>query len=173
MSINKYTRVLSITTLIVALLGSLWSAAQADVVAGTSRTVTRDLIIRGVAEASANITLRDNILAGSYSYSNKQILGDWTATVTGGTVAIRLSPTVVDPYGSAQPTAGYLKKVGTPTQRFSVVLSVVNCDGSTINNWHVCSEGKQSIYGQLLTFETQNIVGGSYPVAIDVVAWLY
>ena len=151
----------------------LVQTAQAAVVAGTSRTVTRDLVVKGTAEASISITPRDNILAGNYNYFNQQMLATWSAEVTGATVAFRFNPTVVDPYGNgSNPTVGYLKKTGAPTQRLSVIITNT-CSSSVIGTWRVCSEGTQKVSGGIKAFETQTITGGSYPVAMDAVAWLY
>ncbi|HHR5860604.1 TPA: hypothetical protein ACS70L_003376 [Providencia alcalifaciens] len=165
-------------SIITVLLTLLVQTAQATVLPGTSRTVTRDLVVNGTAEASVSITPRDDILAGNYlaGWNNQIVLATWSASVTGGTLATRLNPTVVD---TSQPYLGYLKRSGAPTNTLRVQLSFLNsistCTTGELNTgtWLVCAEGYQKAGGYIKTYGAQTIVGGSYPIAIDAVAWMY
>lgn len=126
------------------------------------------------ATGSAQITLsaRSDILAGSYSGGVS--LATWQAEVTEGTLAFRLNPTIVQQY----PTPTYLAGIAWNTTRTQYIeIEMTHNCGSTslLEMWRVCPVGTTSASGSLLTVsgKTQNLVGGTYPVAVDAVVWTF
>lgn len=175
MKVRKQHMLIGTTALLITLgMGLYHSAYAAGVLAGSSRTITRNLIVNGTAEASISITPMSTILAGSYSgnIENRQTLATYKASVTGGTLAIRFNPTVGAAYGTGVPTSRILTNSANSAQKLSVTLKYPN-DTQIIDGWRVFPEGIQEYTADIRNLETQTVSAGTYPLAVDVVAWLY
>ncbi|UAN43334.1 hypothetical protein KGP24_23330 (plasmid) [Enterobacter sp. JBIWA008] len=174
---NKLQQSLMIMTLLTASL----SATAAGILTGTQQTVTRNLIVAGTAEASVSITPAGNILAGNYT--GNQQMAVWSAKTTGGTIAYRLNPTIVQMFPTPSYSGGYIKNNANATQRIEILLisSCINQGTITSNaaplsgQWRVCPEGSEAVSGTIVTAtgKLQTLIGGTYPVAIDAVAWTF
>lgn len=176
MKVRKQHILIGTTALLITLgMGLYHSAYAAGVLAGSSRTITRDLVVNGTAEASISITPLNSILAGTYDTSNRQILATYKASVTGGTLGIRFNPTVGAAYSTGSPTARILTNSANSAQKLTVALTFGAGDGGTqvINGWRVFPEGTQEYNGAITNLVSQTISAGTYPVAVDAVAWLY
>ncbi|EPC4333814.1 hypothetical protein ACRZTK_004417 [Enterobacter asburiae] len=173
---NKLQRSLMMMTLLTASL----STTAAGIVTGTQQTVTRNLVVAGTATANITLTPATNILAGS---ANKGlVLGTFSASTTGGTIAVRLNPTVIEL--DANYSYGYIKNNANATQKIYVGLFGSTIGKGCMNNgaftgsapiltgqWWVCSEGADEYQGEIRNSLLQNLIGGTYPVAVDAVAW--
>ncbi|HDC4393605.1 TPA: hypothetical protein O8L60_004594 [Enterobacter cloacae] len=156
---------LLLTALLTTSLG-----ASAAVLTGTQQTVTRNLVVAGTAEASVSITPSANVLAGNTGAGLS--LASWQASTTGGTIAFRLNPTIVQ---QSTVTSGFLRNSADQTKLIEVEI-YSNCTNPTlIGQWRVCQEGVDSVSGSIRTIrsKTQTLIGGTYPVAIDAVAWTF
>lgn len=172
MKVRKQHMLIGTTALLITLgMGLYHSAYAAGVLAGSSRTVTRNLIVNGTAEASISITPVSTVLAGSYDHSNRQVLARYKASVTGGTLAIRFNPNVGQAVSSGSPTGRKIINSANSAQAIYVGLTYPTTQ--VIDGWRVFSEGIQEYEGVIQNTDTQTISAGTYPVAIDAVAWLY
>lgn len=168
------------TTVVMLLMTSL--PVCADVLTGTQQTMTRNLMVQGTAEATVSITSKGNVLAGNAS--GGLLLGTFQASTTGGTIAYRLNPTIVEQYPTPSYGSGYIKNTSNQSQKIEVSLLNTSCraNGVLIGNtttligqWKVCPESSDSVSGNIVTHpsKVQNIAGGIYPIAIDAVAWSF
>ncbi len=177
---NKLQRSLMMMTLLTASL----STTAAGIVTGTQQTVTRNLVVAGTATANITLTPTTNILAGS---ANKGlVLGTLSASTTGGTIAVRLNPTVVELDAIPNYAYGYIKNNANATQKIYVGLYGSTIGKGCMSNgaftgsgpfltgqWWVCPEGSDEYQGEIRNQLLQNLIGGTYPVAVDAVAWTF
>lgn len=166
----------------VGILMAASMSVTAAILTGSQQTVTRNLTVQGTAEATIRITPKQNVLAGVAS--GGLVLGDFQASTTGGTIAYRLNPTIVEQYPTPSYGSGYIKNPLNNSQRIEVSLLNISCKsgGTEISNsatlsgqWRVCPESSDGVSGNIVTHpsKTQTLAGGSYPIAIDAVAWSF
>lgn len=164
-----------------ALLSVSLTVSAAGIVTGTQQTVTRNLVVAGSAEATVKITPATNVLAGVTT--GGLLLANWDASTTGGTIAYRLNPTIVQMYSTPSYGGGYLRNSADATQRIEVMINprctnqgvITATSGTLSGQWRVCPEGSESVAGTITSVggKIQTLTGGAYPVAIDAVAWTF
>lgn len=130
-------------------------------------------VIQLAATGTATITLtpRTDILEGLAS--GGMILASWNASSTGGSIAFRLNPTVVKQDATPTYLRGFIQTFPSPDAQIEIYVDH-NCGSTTLSGaWRVCPNGATSVSGYLRTVSglTQNLRGGTYPVAMDAVAW--
>ncbi|EFE55241.1 hypothetical protein PROVRETT_05950 [Providencia rettgeri DSM 1131] len=171
--ITKRQLTLGGLSIIVVLSALLVQTVQAAVLAGTSRTVSRDLVVNGTAEASVRITPSTNVLAGNYVGTSRITVATYEASVTGGTLALRFNPNVGNEYANPSPSHRYLLNTSDSSKRMTVALDDLITGTTTIDGWRVLPEGTQQASGRIRTLHNGTIAPGVYPVALDAVAWIY
>ncbi|HHR5860606.1 TPA: hypothetical protein ACS70L_003378 [Providencia alcalifaciens] len=130
------------------------------------------LTLAATGSANISISARSDILAGEYS--GGFVLANWQADVTEGTLAFRLSPSIVDQY----PTPTYLNGFIWNFSRTQVIEIQMthNCSSTTLSGmWRVCPSGTTQASGSLITQpgKLQTLQSGTYPVAVDAVVWTF
>lgn len=168
---ERYSRTAATRVLMVV---SLWLCIASGVRAETESAAASNggvILLAATGGATITLTPRTDILEGLAG--GGMILASWSASATVGSIAFRLNPTVVKQYTTPTYLDGYIQQSPSPTSLIEIYVDH-NCGSTTLSGtWQVCPNGKSSVSGYLRTKSglTQNLRGGTYPVAMDAVAW--
>ncbi|EPC4333816.1 hypothetical protein ACRZTK_004419 [Enterobacter asburiae] len=153
---------------------SLWLCMVSGVQAATESAPASDngvILLAATGEATITLTPRTNILEGLAT--GGLILASWQASATVGSIAFRLNPAVVKQYTTPTYLDGYIQMAPSPIAQIEIYVDH-DCGSTTLTGtWRVCPAGKSSVSGYIRTKSglTQTLRGGTYPIAMDAVAW--
>ncbi len=154
------------------LMSVLVAPCSAAVLTDSSVTATRNLTVNASGTASLSVVPVSELPAGRYS--SGYVIGNWSASVTAGTVAWRLNPEQVGQYPTPLLHSGYLKSNLDATRQVEVTMIAQDCTVYTLtDNWLVCPQGVNSISGTVGLTRSQVIQSGVYRIAVDSVVWAF
>lgn len=153
-----------------ALLLVSMQAQAGEIISSVASTTTEFKVVNS-AEASASVAARKDLAAGSVSSSFK--LADWTASVSAGTLAYRVNR-ATNPASSndlAAVEGGVASNSTDSTKKLNFYMSIA--DTTLVDGWRVASQGVTSKKANILTWGSQVLLAGRYPIAIDVAAYAF
>lgn len=158
--------------LLVCLIPGLAGPCMAAVLTGSSTTATRNLNVNASGTASLSVVPVGPLPVGRYNTGF--VIGNWSASVTAGTVAWRLNPVQVEQYTIPVWHSGFLKSTTDAQRQLEVSLIAPECSGySRDGDWLVCPQGVSSINGTVGLTRSQFIQSGAYRMAMDSVVWSF
>ncbi|HFD2063777.1 TPA: hypothetical protein ACF2D8_004673 [Serratia marcescens] len=158
------------------LAASVPMTGQAAGIVSTVTTASDDIVVSSNAEATVSATGRTDLISGSYPATF--VLGNWSASVTAGTLAFRLARSI-NPEGSNGDFASYGYAVNSTDPSKRVYISLNGGAGSTTghSDYRVLPQEISSITnGTIITDRnrgSQDLTPGSYPVGIEVAAYAF
>ncbi|HEJ0405229.1 TPA: hypothetical protein ACGE99_004655 [Serratia marcescens] len=152
-----------------ALLLVSMQALAGDIISSVVSTTTEFKVVNS-AEASASVTARKDLAAGSVASLFK--LADWTASVSAGTLAYRVNRATnpASPIGTAV-EGGVASNSTDSSKKLNFFMDI---DGTTlVDGWRVASQGITSKTSNIAAWGNQVLLPGRYPIAIDVAAYAF
>ncbi|EMF6668115.1 hypothetical protein RGI97_001084 [Serratia marcescens] len=160
------------------LAASVPMTGQAAGIVSTVVTASDDIVVSSNAEATVTATGRTDLIAGNYPANF--VVATWSASVTAGTVAYRLTRAVNGAFGTFGPIWGLSVNSSDSSKSIAIGLNVPGDEAGTQvteNGWRVLQQGKSKISnGAVLLAYTNSsyaLTPGSYPIGIEVAAYAY
>lgn len=154
---------------------ALTGTARADVVSDVA-TARDEAVVVSSATAEATLTMSKNLAPGKVPGGT--MIGAWVGKVSGGTVAYRINRST-NPVGSyAYRNYGSSTNTRNPSSIIDVYVvsdssaGLTTAQGGSTTGWLVPGAGNTQVDGRVAVAGDNVLTPGTYPVGIDIAAWV-